>query len=345
MTRFQRVLIVILIAQLALAAFVFWPRPSASGPAKPLLSDIKADDITSLSIRDDKGNTIKLVRQGGISSTTSGGAGQTGWVLPEAGDYPVDATRLTPLLAKLAGLKVDRPVAQTPASQKRLQVADDAFQRRLDINTSGGAHRTLFVGSGAGGQSSHVRVGDGNEVYLVSDLAAWELNVNPASWIDTAYVNVTPADVMGLTLANANGQWNFTRDEDGSWTMEGLADGEDLDETKVTALLNQAASLRMLRPLGKLDDPAYGLAQPAALLTLKAKSGDGQKTYTLAVGARDASDSSYVVKLSESPYYVRVAEYSVKDLVEQQRDGFLQAPPTAQPSAETPQSPMASPTP
>ena len=95
-------------------------------------------------------------------------------------------------------------------------------------------------------------------------------------------------------------------------------------------------SLRMTRPLGKTDDPAYGLAQPAALLTLKAKSGDGQKVYTLAVGAKDAADSSYVVKLSDSPYYVRVAEFSVKDLVEKKRDGFLQVPSTAQPSRGRP---------
>jgi hypothetical protein len=339
MTKFQRILVAILIAQLALAAFVLWPRPSASGPVKPLMSDIKADDITSLTIQDDKGTALKLVRQGNPSSTAAAGAGQAGWVLPEAGDYPVDATKLTPLLAKLAGLKADRPVAQTPASQKRLQVADDAFQRRVDISTSGGAKRTLLVGSGAGGQSSHVRVGGQNEVYLASDLPAWELNVDPAFWIDTTYVKVTPTDVVGFSLANSNGQWNFTVDDKGAWAMEGLASGEQLDANQVKALINQITSLRMTRPLGKTDDPAYGLAQPAALLTLKAKSGDAQKVYTLAIGTKDAVDSSYVVKLSDSPYYVRVAEFSVRDLVEKKRDGFLQVPPTAQPSAGTPQAP------
>jgi hypothetical protein len=34
---------------------------------------------------------------------------------------------------------------------------------------------------------------------------------------------------------------------------------------------------------------------------------------------------------SESPYYVRVSEYTVKDFVEKARDGFLELPPTPTP--------------
>jgi hypothetical protein len=319
MTKLQRILVIVLSVQLAVAIIVFWPRPNASGAAKLLLSEIKADDITSLTIKDDQGATIRLAKQGD-------GAGI--WVLPDAGDYPVDTTKVTPVLAKLAGLKADRPVAQTPSSHKQLQVADDAFLRRLEIGASGGASRTLFVGSGAGGQSAHVRVGGQNEVYLAGDLTSWELNVAPASWIDTAYIKLAPADILGFTLANANGQWNFATDAQGAWQLAGLAAGEQTDANQVSAIINQVSSLNMTQPLGKVDDPAYALAQPVALLTLKVKSGDASKTLTLAVGAKDATDNSYVVKTSESPFYVRVAEFSVKDLVEKKREGFLQAPPT-----------------
>jgi hypothetical protein len=319
MTKLQRILIIILVAQLALMLIVFWPRPSAGGTAKPLLSELKPDDITLLMIRDDKGATIKLAKQGTAAST---------WVLPDAGDFPVDATKVTPLLAKLTGLKADRPVAQTVASYKQLQVADDTFQRRLDIGSSGGASRTLLIGSASGGRASHVRVGGQNEVYLAGDLTGYEFSTDPASWIDTAYVKAVSADVLGFTLANANGQWSFTKDDKGAWMLDGPAPGEQVDATKVTALLDQVTGLRMTRPLGKTDDPSYGLAQPGALLTLKVKSGDASKTLTLAVGAQDTADSSYVVKSSDSPYYVRAAEVSVKDLVEKKRDGLLLAPPT-----------------
>jgi hypothetical protein len=317
MTRLQRILIGILVAQLALAAFVFWPRPSAVSAGKPLLSDIKADDITSLTLRDDKGTTIKLARSA---------AGQP-WVLPDAGDYPADAAKITPVLTKLAALTTDRLVAQTVGSQKQLQVAADAFQRRIDLGTTGGANRTLFLGTPAGGQASHVRVDGQNNVYVAADLVSWELSADPASWIDTAYVKVTPADLVGFTLANANGQVNFTKDDNGAWQMDGLAAGEKLDSNQLTTVMNRLAVLRMVRPLGTAESADYGLAQPAALATLEVKSGDATKMLTVAVGAKDAADNTHTVKSSDSLYYVRVAEYDVKDLVEKKREGFLMVSP------------------
>jgi hypothetical protein len=231
MTRLQRILIGILVAQLALAVFVFWPRPSKVSAGKLLLSDIKVDEITSLTIRDDKGASIKLARPA---------ANQT-WVLPDAGDFPADAAKITPMLTKLAAITTDRLVAQTAGSHKQLQVAVDAFQRRIDIGTAGGATRTLFLGSPAGGQASHVRVDGQNDVYVAGDVTPWQLGVDPTSWIDPAYVNVTSADVVGFALANANGQLNFSKDATGVWQMEGLAAGEQLDPSQVTSAAGGAA--------------------------------------------------------------------------------------------------------
>jgi hypothetical protein len=65
------------------------------------------------------------------------------------------------------------------------------------------------------------------------------------------------------------------------------------------------------------------------LLTLETE----EKTVTLRVGAEDSEDASYVIKSSESDYYVTVADTSVRGLVENGRDAFLEAPPT--PEAES----------
>ena len=62
------------------------------------------------------------------------------------------------------------------------------------------------------------------------------------------------------------------------------------------------------------------------------KMEDGS-TYTLRVGAK-FDGTNYAVKASESPYYVAVAEFNVKPLIENDRAAFLQEPtptPTAQP--------------
>ena len=95
-----------------------------------------------------------------------------------------------------------------------------------------------------------------------------------------------------------------------------------LDEGQVTSILRRAVVVTMKAPLGREDQPSYGMDAPNAVVTLETP----EETVTLRVGARDADASSYVVKSSVSPYYVHVAEFNAKALVENGRDAFLQEP-------------------
>jgi hypothetical protein len=71
------------------------------------------------------------------------------------------------------------------------------------------------------------------------------------------------------------------------------------------------------------------MQDPSAVLVIQTQSAEGTaSTFTLQVGARSEQDGSYVVKSSESPYFVRVAEYTVQDWVEQTREGLLETPET-----------------
>lgn len=327
MSRLQQVLIGLLVVQVVLSVALFWPRPAPAGAGGAPLLGVKADDISAVTVRDDQGKSIKLVKSGPAT-----GAGQAQWVLPDAGDYPVDASKITPLLTKLAEIKGNRLVGQTLAAQQQLKVADNAFSRRLDLETSSGT-KTLYVGSSGGAGSSHVRLGGQVQVYLGSGIAAGDFATDPASWSNQAYFSVPLSEIAGITLKNANGQWTFEKGADGQWTMKELATGETVNQGSVQNLASAVSYVPMTRPLGKTEDPTYGLAQPAAAVTVVAKGADGEKSYELTVGAKNAADSSYVVKSSESPYYVRVDESSVKNLVEDRRDAFLQLPPTAMPGA------------
>ena len=320
MNKLQRILIGILAVQLVLAVIVFLPKSQAS-ESKSLLG-VKVEDITGLTVTDDQGATVKLAKSGNA------------WAAPDAAGYPADAARITPILDKLVAINTGRLIAQTAASQAQLGVADGKYVRKLELQTGSGA-QTLYLGSAAGSNSTHVRMGGQNEVYLASDVATWNIGADLLSWIDPVYLSVPAADVTGFTLKNANGEWAFEKDAAGNWTLPGLAAGETLNTTAVANLLTQVVSLRLTKPLGQADNAAYGLAQPAALVTLTVKTADLAKTYTLSVGAQDAGDKSYVVKSSESPYYVRVAEASAKDLVGRTRADFL-VQPTPMPTAATP---------
>jgi hypothetical protein len=109
--------------------------------------------------------------------------------------------------------------------------------------------------------------------------------------------------------------------------MDGLGEGEAASDAAIAALVSSATSIRMVRPLGTEERASYGMHAPKAVLTLRALSSEGtQSTYTLQVGAQNEQDGSYVLKASESPYYVQVAEYTVADWLDKTRDDFLEQP-------------------
>jgi hypothetical protein len=319
MNKTHWVLVGLLAAQLALVVGLFWPRSTPAGAGNVPLLGSKADDITSLTISDNQGKRVLLAKSEGQ------------WVLPEADGYPVDATKIASVISGLAEMKAGRLVAETPAAQKRLQVADDTFAYRIDVETPSGT-KTVYVGTSGGVGSSHVRLRGQNQVYLVSGVADWQLGTEPAVWVNPAYFTVPQGDVVSMTLTNANGQWQFSKGSDGKWVLEDLAPGEVLNSEAVQQLLNAASYVSVVRPLGKTEEPAYGIRQSSAVVTLVANTGGGEKTYVLALGAQDPADQTYVVKSSESPYFVRTAGAVWKDWVEKKREGFLVAAPTAEPT-------------
>lgn len=315
MKRHNQILAGILVIQIILSAIVFWPKPATTAAGDPLFPDLAADDIVALTLTDADDNSIEFKRVTGD------------WVLPGADDYPTREGTITSFLERVVGLTTARLVTRTDDSHRRLQVSADDFERRIDFETKDGARHTIYLGSSPRYGSTHFR-GDGrSETYLTSELSVWDSNADAGSWVDTVYRDIPQDTITKVMVENSSGMLTFTKDAEGIWTMEGLAADETLDESAVTELVQRAASVSMISPLGKEDLPVYGMEEPNAVVTLET----ADKTTTLRVGAKDPDRNSYVVTSSESSYYVRVSEFTVKDLVEKARDDFIQLPPTPTP--------------
>jgi Domain of unknown function (DUF4340) len=321
MNRQNQILSIILVIQLALAAFIFWPR-HATTAGGALFAGLDADKITRLTISDATGQQIQLAK------------GASGWVLPQASDYPTLADKVPNLLKAIAAIKTDRLIAQTSASHKQLKVSDQDFERLIELESSDGAHYKLYLGTSAGYQDTHVRADGQDQVYLASGLSVSDAAVQASGWIDTKYFSVPQDQIVALTVENKNGRLEFEKDATGAWTMKGLSAGETANATSITSLASRLATVTMLQPLGKTEQDAYGLKSPSAVVTIKTRDQGGtEKTAILLVGAQDAADNSFVVIYSESPYYVKVNSSSVQDFVNKARADFLQLPPTPAPAA------------
>jgi len=326
MNRLNQILVGLLVVQLVVVGVLFWPRSTASVEAQSLFPGVTSDAIVGLTITGSDGQSIRLAKNNGA------------WVLPEAEDYPVVADKVPTFLDKITGLKTERLVTQTSASHRRLKVAEDSYERLIEFEMNDGTVHRLYLGSSAGYSAIHVRAEGQDQVYLASGLSALDAGVAATDWVDTAYLSIPRDQIVTLTLENKNGLFEFEKSGD-TWTMKGLAEGETLNQTGVESLISRAGSVTLTKPLGKGEQPSYGLQQPTAVVTVRMHSEEaGDKTVTLRVGAKDPADNSYVVISSESPYYVRVSEYAVNDFVEKARDGFLQLPPTPTPEG-TPGSP------
>jgi len=322
LSRFNQILIALLIIQLVVVVVVFWPAGSTEGSSLTLDS-FEMADVVGLTITNDQGEKIVLRK------------GSDGWGLPEAGDYPVNADQVTELLEKLVGLNTNRLVTNTEASHNRLQVGEDEFVRQLVLETAGGQSYTLYLGSSPNAGSTHIRLAGQDEAYLTSDLNTWQIDSRPSAWIDNQYFSVAADDITRIRLQNANADLTFEKDDQDEWTMVGLAEGEELLTNNVTSLVNRAASIQMVEPVGKTEEDWFELDQSQATVTVTTNNEDeGEQTFTIRVGAKN-EDNQHIVSASTSPYYVLVAEFSVNDFIERDREAYL-AQPEEEPSEESP---------
>ena len=329
MNRGNQILAAVLAVQLALIVAVFWPRsPSAAG-GEPLLAGVEAAQIVRLTIASQAvdGENVESLEMA---------KSEEEWVLPTMGDYPCQPGAVPELLDKIVALKGGKKVTETSESHKQLKVADQDFAHRVELVLEDGSMHMLYLGTSPSYNAIHVRVGGQDEVYLASGLSGTDVSAQPGAWIDTLYFTVPQDEIVALALENANGRFEFVKNDDGQWIMPDRLADEELDQANVTLLVSRVASVRMLRPLGKEAQIDYGMDVPQAVITLQTVGAEGTtRTYELSVGAlrQEGGSVGYVFKSTESPYYVHVAEYTVQDWVEKTRDGFMVAPPTPEPAS------------
>lgn len=316
LSRGNQILAAVLIVQIILAAVVLWPRgTSEAAGGQPLFGEVEVGQIAAISITDSSGNQMLLAKRA------------DGWVMPDADDYPVKGDRVAEFLDVLVALKDDRLVTETAASQKRLKVADDTFERLIEFVTDDGTQHTLYLGTAPSYGVSHVRAAGRNDVYLVSKLTTSTATTTASSWLDTVYFSVPAEEITAVTIENGAGTLHFSKDEGGAWSLAEVPEGETADENTVGYLNTRVDDIRLMKPLGKVALPEYGIEPPKARVTIEHRDAEGKaRTYNLTVGAQDPTDKTWVMKSSESPYFVRVSEYTAKDFVNWTVDDFLVKP-------------------
>ena len=315
------VLTAVLALQVAILVAVFWPESAGPGVVQ-LFAGVEPGNIVRVKISNSSGLHILLAR------------GADGCVLPEAEDYPCLGSKLSSFLDRIAALQTDQLVAKTGASHSRLRVADGEFQKLVELELADGSRHKLYLGTTPRPRTIHVRADNQDSVYLASTMSSSEAGVAATAWIESAYFSVPEREVTAVVVENSEGRFEIEKDADGEWTVKGLAADETLDALDVRAVVFRAASISMRRPLGKTERDDYGFQALRAVVTVTTRDGE---EHVLQIGAEMDGDA-YVMKSSESPYYVLVPDFEVKNLVESGRADMVQVPLEPAPAAtSTPQ--------
>ncbi len=305
MNKRNQMLVAILLAQVVLVAYLYWPQGrSSTGTAARLFPGISAGDVNSFSIADQDGKNITLIKENGV------------WLVPAADNFPADREKLERFLEKITGLSSERLVTRTKSSHKRLKVDSSEFSRRVEFKTGPeNEGHTVYVGTSSNYKTVHLRIEGQNEVYLVKDLQPWEMGVESTGWWESKYFSVKADEVVKVRLKNKEGDFSLEKQGENEWGMVGRPSRVAIDAVK--GFLGRLNSISMTESLGRKAKKEYKMETPAALLSINTRD----QEITLAIGAEQKD--AYVLKSSASPFYVRVAETSLKDILEKKADDFL----------------------
>jgi hypothetical protein len=314
--RWNQILGVVLLLQVALVALTHWPHSAEDVASHPLVT-FPRDAITEIEVTagTEPGSTkpadsVKLVNKGA-----------DGWVIANAFDYPADPSKVSDLLDKLTAITVRTPVATQETSQSSLKVADADFGRKVRVK-AGNDEITFYAGA-ARSNAVNVRKAGEKEVYEARGVSEYQIKNNARGFYDSSYTSTTFDAIDRFTLKNPSGTFTLVRRADKTWYVEGN-EAAPVDANEADSLVRRVATIRMSEPAGKDITPEMGLDGKTRVewstteTPPPAEDGtQGQpvvRKHGLTIGA--TTDTMAFVKSDENAFVVKTYDSGMKPLRE-----------------------------
>jgi len=299
-------LLAILLLQIVLIGYMYRPGKETVAPVVEFFPGIEQDRVNGLIVTDNEQDSITLKR------------GEQGWTIEPEG-YPVNGIKADSLVSKLVSLKSTRLVTRTASSRIRLKVDDETFEQKIKLLIDDGKSYLIFLGASPGNNTIHVRMEGEDEVFLVKGLSSWEAPTENSAWWKNRYVEMAPEELVEVEIINSHGSFKIIKDKDNIWKSAESGADETISREKAEEFLKKAGMISLTKYLGRDEDESYGLKTPVAELVLQSK----QKSISLKIGPKDEETDNHVVKASDSPFYVHVGSFVIKDILEKRFEDLL----------------------
>lgn len=226
------------------------------------------------------------------------------WRLPNLFNAPAESRRVEAVLAKLAAQQKGLAVATSSGAWKRFEVADNTFNRRLQLFQDGRMLGDIYIGTAAGFQQSHARVNGENSIHTIT-ISGFDLEPESQSWLDRSMLRLATDDISAVTFDD----FELRRDDAGSFSLAPPHQGEAVVAEQAESLFTTIADLM----IESVADPAFETgtegAEPA--LDFIVKTGEGS---TLSYDFVAGEDQWYILTRSDLPFTFRTYAWIVEEL-------------------------------
>jgi hypothetical protein len=327
MTKLNRILLALFVVQGAILGSMFFLREKVGvASVEKVFPDLDPKKVSRISISGPKGVSGADPEKKPFVIERSG----AGWIVPAAQGYPADAKKIDEFLAKLGRAEARGTVVTAKKHHARLEVADDRYQRLVELTVDG--KPVVFRLGSSTSRAVHLRKGSDDAVLPVEGLKLWDVGEGAANWIARDLVKVDEKELWNVRVENGKGSYDLVRGADGKWSVVGGVGG-DPDESAIEDLARKAANLQADDPVGKGIAPGEGLEKPLATVTLetgKPKEGGGRPDATtrisFTIGAKLEAKGRYYAKASTSEWVVEVGSWSVEPLVSKGKGDLKKKP-------------------
>lgn len=327
MSKSNRLLIMLLLVQvlLLLGMRLSDTEPTSNQPTK-VFADLDPAKVTKLEIKGElkDASDPSSPPQTSVVLTKEGAT----WGIASADNYPADQTKVEELLDKLSKLKSRGAVLTKAVNHKKVEVAEDKYQRKITL-TVNGQDQTFFLGTSPSFKNVHLRRDGSDDVVQVGELTSYEAGARAWDWVDRTYVKFPEKDVYGLRIQNKGGTIQLDRNAAGEWIAQGV--NGPLKKSVIDDLVRKASTINIEDPVGKTEKPEQGLDAPLATVTLMTgtatiagKMPEEMKTDVIRIGAK--VEKGYYVKASTSPYVVLAAAWAIDPLATKTNKDLLDVP-------------------
>lgn len=292
----------LLVLQLLAALAIGWGegpgRLAPSAPDTPLLAFDPAG-ISRIRIEDGEGAAVTLEQR------------DKRWVLADPEGFPSADGKADALIAKLHGLKRPLPTATSEGALKRFRLADDAFERRVTLESDGKAVATLVVGDSPGFKRLFARPAGETAVYDL-ELPLIDVSSGRDDWLAKDQLRLDQEKITGVATAD----WALTREGD-SWRLAG-AEGA-VDEDAVAGIIARVANLGYRGVLGAEEAAGREQDEPVLELSIE-RSGGEQSVYRI---SRVADSEDYLLRDAERPFVFKLSKLDLEGIIDMDQTKLL----------------------